>query len=611
LVRAFRGSAPFQKHSKMPHWMCRSPACLASLPLLLAPSHANTCVGSSCVVLEKDNILMQFNHAGMLHHHKSIPQRCSSVKKTDASDAWSKGTCGGRLSWMTSRSGGHMRQHDALAKLALDYTACGACWPYEKFKDSEDTSVSPKRGIAIENSKLSSKALASLAGAVSWGYGWGSSTGGIPDVDAWDSCGIQWIPMIHGAGSIAPAEARGIAKSRRALLGFNEPNFPEQANLSPQHAASLWGRVEKLAAAAGIKTLVSPAMNFAHIDPIKWLKEFFHACRGCQVDAIAFHSYTCYGKWLRDHIDLYKQFSKPLWLTEFACSDPAAPERLSVEGQKAYMREAIPLLERDPDIHMYSWFSYFGDEWAYPIVSGRNGDAGLVHANGQLSELGNFYASFAADQPRARQPLPSTPITTCHTAKPGEECYNHVIWAKNQGIKSSPDKYPGLTTSSSFEDFQNSLHSIGFGGCRQPCTITVAERELQSTPSEPSPSPSCHTAVAGEACYKDVMWAKNTGIHQHPGWYPGLTPSSGFEEFQESLHSSGSNKVCPKPCADAPCHTAVSGESCYKDVIWAKDTGIHEHPEWYPGLNTSSGFKQFQQHLHASDSKKCPKPCAI
>merc|ERR1712113_796917 len=38
-----------------------------------------------------------------------------------------------------------------------------------------------------------------------------------------------------------------------------------------------------------------------------------------------------------------------------------------------------------------------------------------------------------------------------------------------------------------------------------------------------------------------------TGILQHPEWYPGLSQSSRFEEFQAFFHESG-NTACPKPC---------------------------------------------------------------
>ena len=51
---------------------------------------------------------------------------------------------------------------------------------------------------------------------------------------------------------------------------------------------------------------------------------------------------------------------RPLWLTEFACCEASSVERLPAEGQMAYMREAIPLLERDESIEMYAWFLGLG-----------------------------------------------------------------------------------------------------------------------------------------------------------------------------------------------------------------------------------------------------------
>merc|ERR1712014_559555 len=42
------------------------------------------------------------------------------------------------------------------------------------------------------------------------------------------------------------------------------------------------------------------------------------------------------------------------------------------------------------------------------------------------------------------------------------------------GIFSNPEWYPNLTSSSSFEDFQGRLHSIGHGNCAMPCPSVPA-----------------------------------------------------------------------------------------------------------------------------------------
>ena len=120
---------------------------------------------------------------------------------------------------------------------------------------------------------------------------------------------------------------------------------------------------------------------------------------------------------------------------------------------------------------------------------------------------------------------------------------------------------------------------------------------------------SCHDAVPGDACYKDIMWAKHTGIRQHPHWYPGLTASSSNADFQEIVHTHSPNK-CSLPCAKtAGCHTAQKGESCYNDIMWAKNTGIRQHSSWYPGLSPSSSDAEFQASIHAKRPDKCPEPC--
>lgn len=60
------------------------------------------------------------------------------------------------------------------------------------------------------------------------------------------------------------------------------------------------------------------------------------------------------------------------------------------------------------------------------------------------------------------------------------------------------------------------------------------------------------------------------------------------------------------------CHTSVVGDQCYEEVLWAMQTGIFEHREWYPSLSEVSSFEDFQRHLHgvARLSEVCAEPCA-
>merc|ERR1740121_2564622 len=61
------------------------------------------------------------------------------------------------------------------------------------------------------------------------------------------------------------------------------------------------------------------------------------------------------------------------------------------------------------------------------------------------------------------------PASDCHTAMPGGTCYSHVHWAKNEGIYSHEEWYPGLTRHSSMKDFQQALHERHHGECPKPC----------------------------------------------------------------------------------------------------------------------------------------------
>merc|ERR1712232_559244 len=135
----------------------------------------------------------------------------------------------------------------------------------------------------------------------------------------------------------------------------------------------------------------------------------------------------------------------------------------------------------------------------------------------------------------------------CHSAVMGEECYGHVQWAMDYGIIFFSRWYPGLASTSSFEDFQASLHANSYGRCTQPCPALFAPSTTSSITTE-SPD-TCHTAVESDECYGHVRWAMGEGIYSFPHWYPELSPQSSFVEFQASMHMTGHGfATCPQPC---------------------------------------------------------------
>jgi hypothetical protein len=231
-----------------------------------------------------------------------------------------------------------------------------------------------KRGIAANIAPSSA-----LFPGVRWWYNWAIRP---PDNAA--ETGIAFVPMIWDektAGSAIPS-------GTKYVLGFNEPNFFAQANLSPDEAASHWKDVEASARVQGA-SIASPAMNFCGpadqchgTNPYQYLKDFVRACASCQVDYVAVHWYNCDLSSLRDYLEPggnlegFEQFGLPIWLTEFSCDGKA-----SAAQQESYMREAIPYLESNPHVFRYAWFS------ADPIPNAK-----LMNADGSPTPLGQVYA---------------------------------------------------------------------------------------------------------------------------------------------------------------------------------------------------------------------------
>jgi len=244
-------------------------------------------------------------------------------------------------------------------------------------------SKSPKRGICGD---ASPQDLITLAPSTTWYYDWGVAP---PASLQGQLAGIEWVPMVWGgiyASDVAGIEAM-IPAGSKYLLGYNEPNFRSQANLTPAQAASMWPNLEQIATDRGLM-LVSPAVNWCGDcvtgvtnDPVDWLDKFFAACPGCRVDYIAIHSYAPGSAALAGYIDKFRKYGKPLWITEFAPWDPPKPD---FEGVVRYMKVAIPILENDPIVFRYSWFA---------TRVGSNPDISLLGPDGTLTKLGQLYAA--------------------------------------------------------------------------------------------------------------------------------------------------------------------------------------------------------------------------
>lgn len=109
----------------------------------------------------------------------------------------------------------------------------------------------------------------------------------------------------------------------------------------------------------------------------------------------------------------------------------------------------------------------------------------------------------------------------CHTAKLGEPCYRHVMWAMRNGLHGQGHaKHTGLTANSTFEDFQEALHTDPWASCPRPCHEGAAKEE------------EVH-ALSGAG----LGWQPSGRVVAQGQWCSGREPFSGW-----ALHSCGSGK---------------------------------------------------------------------
>ncbi|CAK0849494.1 unnamed protein product [Prorocentrum cordatum] len=159
-------------------------------------------------------------------------------------------------------------------------------------------------------------------------------------------------------------------------------------------------------------------------------------------------------------------------------------------------------------------------KWYLPLTSNSSFEdfQQHLHAVDRLSDVCPKPCAAAQSEERPTEQLPAVP-QECRTSVEGDECYEKVMWAMRTGIKQHPKWYIPLTSNSSFEDFQQHLHTVDrlSDVCPKPCAaVQSEERPTEQLPAVPH---ACRTSVEGDECYEKVMWAMRTGIKQHPKWY--------------------------------------------------------------------------------------------
>ncbi len=247
--------------------------------------------------------------------------------------------------------------------------------------------VNCKRGLAYGYASPADQAA--LIPGISWWYNW-STTPDSGVASTYASAGLDFVPMQWGSGDIADLPTH-IPSGAKYLLAFNEPNFiANSPDLTPQQAADLWPQLQAVASANHLK-LVAPAVNYCgpasdcingDTSPFDWLTQFLAACTSCQIDYIAVHIYTTKGTYFQNILSQYEStYTQPVWVTEFANLGSTA----SASDELTFMQEVLPILEADPRVFRYAWFSgRFSQQPSLDVLDTGSGD---------LTALGQAYVS--------------------------------------------------------------------------------------------------------------------------------------------------------------------------------------------------------------------------
>jgi RNA polymerase sigma factor (sigma-70 family) len=215
-----------------------------------------------------------------------------------------------------------------------------------------------------------------------WYYNWAPGNADTPAPS-----GVEFVPMIWGAANVTDATLRQVRREGDVLLGFNEPDLAEQANMTVEKALAAWPRLQ----ATGMR-LGSPAVAFGADTAGGWLDRFMAGARskGLTVDFITLHWYgsdfspAAVGH-LRSYLQaVHRRYGKPIWLTEYGLIDfTGSPRYPTGTQQAAFIAGSTAMMEKLPYVQRYAWFSL-------PAV-GDHSEVGLYRDGTHPTAAGRAY----------------------------------------------------------------------------------------------------------------------------------------------------------------------------------------------------------------------------
>jgi len=240
-------------------------------------------------------------------------------------------------------------------------TKRGLCWPVE---NTDPVHLFTKPGSKI-----------------TWLYNWSPNA-------TRDAASLDFIPMQWNAVGIEDLASKITSKGAKTAIAFNEPELPDQSNMTAEAAASAWLAHFEPLRQQGIRC-GSPGISSAG-HAVGWLADFLQRIRagGSDIDFYCLHWYGVDLGGFYDYIwSTHHQLGpdKPVWITEFAATNWDAGNPLPREHVEGFARESCKYLDSLDWVERYAWFGPMRD-------TGTVGKwARMLDDEGGLTDLGRMY----------------------------------------------------------------------------------------------------------------------------------------------------------------------------------------------------------------------------
>ncbi|WVQ68045.1 uncharacterized protein L199_006251 [Kwoniella botswanensis] len=227
--------------------------------------------------------------------------------------------------------------------------------------------------------------------------------------DIWD-IPFPFIPMLWGCTPtyVEPFQRalwsdfpNATLTPQRDILGFNEPDHPQQALCTAQEAATVWREVLEPLRYQGYR-LGSPAVTSGETGR-QWMKDWYDACQGaCNPDFLALHWYDLVPQNFIEHIQYYHNtYNLPVWVTEYAPQNFSVfnPATNEYDGQATYVEvqtfmDITTAYMKSVDwVERWFWFGAMYEMQGVNELDCLFDQSGKPNRTGALNELGVQYAN--------------------------------------------------------------------------------------------------------------------------------------------------------------------------------------------------------------------------